>query len=336
MRVLIQSYDNFAQNKAGGVYSKVMNYIKSAEGSDVLMKPFDKWQDKLKDYDIIHYFGLKLEFIDQMKLAKNLGLKIVISSIITPTSISRIKTKLFLGKKTRLHSDEEKFQCMFNMADAIITETGKEREFIITAYGVCPGKVHIIPNGISDEILGGDPSLLKTKLGISKDFVLQVGRFDDNKNQLSVIKAMNGMDIPVVFVGGEDPAYKEYYLECKRCAQDNIYFAGWIDHSDPLMASAYAGAKVVVLPSFHEIFGNAIFEGAMAGANIVATKVLPLEEFGFSNHSITISPDSIASIKEAIVKSYNMDRDPLFPEFVRKQYSLESVYTMHLNIYKGL
>ena len=59
MKILVNSYYNFAQNTAGGVYSKVINYIHSAKDSDLTIKQFDVWNDKVIDYDIIHYFALK-------------------------------------------------------------------------------------------------------------------------------------------------------------------------------------------------------------------------------------------------------------------------------------
>ena len=66
MKVLVNSYLNFAQNTAGGVYSKVCNFIKSSHDfPEYIIKPFDIWEDKIRDYDIVHYFALilRLRFI---------------------------------------------------------------------------------------------------------------------------------------------------------------------------------------------------------------------------------------------------------------------------------
>ena len=336
MKVLVNSYLNFAQNTAGGVYSKVINYINSAKGSCILIKPFDIWHDKIIDYDIIHFFALKAEFMDQMYLAKKLGKKIVISSIVTIADAKKVRWKIKLGKFFHLQTNDNICQSMLQMADAIIAETKKEKNYIVDAYTIDPLKIHVIPNGVSEEILGGDPELIMKKLNIHQPFVLQVGRFDTNKNQLSVIRALKDSDIPVVFVGGADASSPEYFEQCKKEAGRNCFFPGWIKHSDPLMASAYAAAKVVVLPSYHEIFGNAIFEGAMTRSNIVATNVLPLEEFGFSKNAIAIDPTNINNIKESITQAYNMDIDGKFSDFVKEKYSLSAVFTQHLNIYKSL
>ena len=102
------------------------------------------------------------------------------------------------------------------------------------------------------------------------------------------------------------------------------------------MASAYAAAKVVVLPSHHEIFGNAIFEGAMTGSNIVATNVLPLKEFGFASNAIAIDPNDVAGIRKAIVEAYNSDNDVEFADFVKRKYSLAAIFKEHLKVYKRL
>ncbi len=336
MKILVNSYLNFAQNTAGGVYSKVNNYIKSAQVPEVFIKPFDIWNDKVKDFDIVHYFALKTEFFDQMVMAKKLGKKVVISSIVTIADAKRFRLKIFLGKLFHLQTNENIQKRMLDMADAIIAETDLEKEYILKAYGTNSEKVHVIPNGVSEEIIDGDPNLFKTKFGIKKDFVLQVGRFDTNKNQLSVIRAMKNTDIPIVFIGGADSTSPEYYDICRKEASDNCYFVGWINHSDPSMASAYAAAKVLVLPSHHEIFGNAIFEGAMTGCNIVVTNVLPLDEFGFTNHAYPVDSNSIDSIRDAIIMAYDKPVDVEFANFIRNRYSLKSIFDRYLQIYKSL
>ena len=337
MKILVNSYLNFAQNTAGGVYSKVCNFIKSSQDfPEYIIKPFDIWEDKIRDYDIVHYFALKTEFYDQMLLAKKLGKKVVISSIVTIGDDKRTRLKIWLGKVFRLYTNENKCKDMLSLADAIIAETQKEKDFIISAFNADPSKIYVIPNGVSEEILNGDASLIKSVLGIDRPFVLQVGRFDTNKNQLSVIRALAGTDIPAVFVGGPDSSAPEYYEKCRNEAGPNCYFTGWINHNDPLMASAYDAAKVVVLPSHHEIFGNAIFEGAMTKSNIVATNVLPLDEFGFSENAIPINPDDVDDIRSAIMKAYNRDIDEQFAEYVKQKYSLNAIFKEHIKVYNRI
>ena len=336
MKVLILSYNVFAQNVAGGVYSKVMNYLTESKKMGYQFKPFNMWSDKITDYDIVHYFALKPEFYEHMMFAKRLGKKIVISSIVSIRSTQKIKQSIFIGKYFKIHNNFDLQYKMLLAADAIVTETAKEKKFIVDAYGIETSKIHVIPNGVSEEIAEGDPSILKGKLGITKDCVLQVGRFDRNKNQLSVIRAMKNSNLPIVFVGGPDVAQMDYYKQCQKEAGSNCYFLGWVEHSSALMSSAYAAAKVVVLPSYYEIFGNAIFEGALAGANVVATNVLPIEEWGYRNHIVTMNPADLQNIKESIIKAYDAPRDVEFSRHVKERYSFKTIVDEHVTLYKDL
>ena len=336
MKVLVLSYNIFAQNVAGGVYSKVMNYLAEAKKMEYHVKPFDMWSDKIGDYDIVHYFTLKPEFYEHMMLAKKMGKKVVISSIVSIREARKIKQSIFLGKYLKIHNNFDLQYRMLSIADAIITETQKEKKFIISTYGIQNSKIQVIPNGVSVEIANGNPSILKEKINIQKDCILQVGRFDRNKNQLAVIRAMKDSGLPMVFVGGPDPSQLNYYKQCQYEAGANCYFLGWLDHSSPLMASAYAAAKVVVLPSHHEIFGNAIFEGALTGANIVATNALPIKEWGYQNHIISINPNDIQDIKKGIMKAYDAPRDVEFSQHIQECYSFKTIVNEHIAIYKSL
>ncbi|MDD6881732.1 MAG: hypothetical protein PUE18_09200, partial [Firmicutes bacterium] len=89
-------------------------------------------------------------------------------------------------------------------------------------------------------------------------------------------------------------------------------------------------------PSHHEIFGNAIFEGAMTKSNIVATNVLPLDEFGFSENAIPINPDDVDDIRSAIMKAYNRDIDEQFAEYVKQKYSLNAIFKEHIKVYNRI
>ena len=92
----------------------------------------------------------------------------------------------------------------------------------------------------------------------------------------------------LVLIGGPDKDFAEYYEKCKEEAGSNVHFLGWVDHKDPLLASAYAAAHTFVLPSHHEIFGNTLFESGMYGCNIVSTRALPLS--GLNARYVISSP----------------------------------------------
>lgn len=337
MRIAIQSYNNFGQNTAGGVRTKIFNYVDSlAAFPDVECKMFDKWHDKLADFDILHCFALKEEIYDQVRLARSLGKKVVISSIVPLSKPNWIKFNLFLGRKFNIRNVYYLNALTLDMTDAVITETGKEKEFVRDVYGVEPERIFTIPNGVSTDVQGGDPALARERFGFEKECIVHVSRIDRNKNQLNVIRALRNTDIPVVFLGGPDTTDMAYYEQCRAEATPNMFFAGWVQHDDPLFASTLAAAKVSVLPSYNEVFGNAIYEGLLAGCNVVATNVVPVSEWGLEKDVISIDPSSVEDIRRGILAAYEKPRNPQVVEKVSSIFSFRAIAQQHVDLYRKI
>ena len=265
-----------------------------------------------------------------------MGKKVVLSSVVPITGERRIKLSIAAGKYLKMHTLVYCCKVILDLCDAIITETSKEKDFIVEAYNVDPSKINVIPNGISQEILDGDSTLFKKLYNEEGDFVIQVGRIDQNKNLLSVIKALAGTGIQLYVVGGPAKGEEKYFDDCKSAASDNVHFLGWINHNDPMLKSALRAAKVLVLPSYEEIFGNAIFEALANGTNVVASNVLPINEWGFSSVVETINPHDIQDIRKKIKIALSKDIDPSVESFVKKEYSFSAIANKHIKLYKSL
>lgn len=337
MKVLIQSYNNCCQNLAGGVRTKIFNYKKSLEAfPDVECKLFNKWEDKMSDYNILHCFALTGEINSQVRFAKSNGLKVILSSIVPLSKPYWVRFNSALGRLLHISNLFYLNKQTLDLTDCIITETEKEKAFICKAYGISPDKIVSIPNGVATDVQGGDPKIVRDKFGFKEDCIVHVSRIDRNKNQLSVIRAMKDTNIPIVFIGGPDPTDMAYFEQCKQEATNNMYFAGWVYHDDPLLASTLAAAKVSVLPSYKETFGNSIYEGLLAGCNVVATNAIPVAEWGLENDVISCNPGSVEDIRACIMKAYEKDRDIKVVEKVDREFSFEAIAKKHIDIYKSV
>ena len=222
---------------------------------------------------------------------------------------------------------------ILQMADTIIAQTEMEMRTICRSYGIQSAKVKIIPNGVSELFWHHDDSRFRREFSIEKPYVLQVGTIEPNKNQLSVIRALKETDIQLVIIGGANSTYQDYYDQCISESSENIHYAGWVLDED-MLASAYAGAQTVILPSFREIFGNSLFEGALSGANIVATNVLPLDSWGIQDYCQTINPNSIEDIYKKIKKSMDLKKTDKLSRHIFDNYSWTSVSKQYFEIYK--
>ena len=335
MKVLVESYSVVMQNASGGVQTKIREYIKNLSPY-AEVKLFDKWNDKITDYDILHVFMASADCYSLVRLAKEKGLKIVTSAIISSNGLGRIFYGRVTGRLFRQYNTYRMQEYIFDASDAIICETIYEKEFLVNSYGVNKNKVFVIPNGINFPPENINDEIFRKKTNITEEFVLQVGRFDPNKNQLNVIEALKDSTIPLVFIGGADKAYAEYYKKCMEKAGDNVHFIGWVDHDDPMLYSAYSAAKVTVLPSHHEIFGNALWEGGICGCNLVATDVLPLKSFGLDKYCLSIKADDIKDIRKKIEIAYNMKKNKELSKIIKEKFSWSKVIEKHIEIYKNI
>ncbi len=103
--------------------------------------------------------------------------------------------------------------------------------------------------------------------GIRAPFVLQVASFYRNKRQKALIDIANRTNRHVVFIGGGfDSAYM---AACQRVAGPTVHILGEIPYGSPLIAGAYAAAKVFCLPSKREVMSLAAMEAAKAGLPMI-------------------------------------------------------------------
>lgn len=336
MRVLFQAYDTFAQNEAGGVRTKIMALYDHLRSLGCEVDMFDKWKTKISDYDIIHFFKASYSHLGLMEYARESGKKIVLSSIVPLADSGKIRFHMLLNKFVPLHTAHDLTRRNFEMSDVIITESKSESAFIQRNYNISPSKLTALPNGVNLAFLHGDPDICREKFGLRKDFVLQVGRIDPNKNQLTTIRALNGSGIPLVIVGGADPSAPEYERKCRETADENTVFTGWISASDPMLPSLYAAAKTLVLPSINEIYGNVIMEGGIAGCSLSCSDRVPLADWGLDKYIDFFDPYSEQSLRNSIDRQFAQNVPCSQVEFFRNFFSWERIAKEHIGIYESL
>jgi glycosyltransferase involved in cell wall biosynthesis len=336
MKVLIDSYNNVFQNVSGGVQVRINKFKDYSKKKLFEVKLFDKWHDKVIDYDVLHIFKASFESYELCKFAKNNNIPVVISSIIPLEKKVNITFNRVLCKLLPIHTGYWYINEMLKMSDSIVVQTIREKKFVEKYYHVDKSKVSVIPNGVNIEFNEMHKPIFEEKTGIEGKYILQVGRFDSNKNQLNVIKALNDSNIPVVFIGGADTNEIEYFEECKRIAGENIHFLGWLDNNSQLLSSAYQNAEVVILPSHKEIFGNSLIEGGAAGAKLVATRELPLRDWGIDKFCKSINPNDINDINKKVKDAFYETKNDEIKAIIYAKFSWDSVIEEYLEIYNKI
>lgn len=337
MKVLIQSYNTCCQNESGGVQIRIKKYVDAIKRQGIDCDYFSPFLSKVTDFDILHIFKLDIENIALARLAKSNGTKIVLSSIVNCVGEHKIDLYRILKKLPIMTTYKLLFE-FISLCDLIIAETTLEKNFLIKHYGVPENLIHVIANGAEDYSNGSDEIFNMFPTNAKKDFVLQVGRFDPNKNQLNVIKALKESQIPVVFIGGADSTDAAYYETCRKEANNNknFIFLGWLDNDSSLLQSAYSKAKVLLVPSYSETFGLTIIEGAIAGATLAISETLPILAEKRFNNCFTFNPNNLSDIRQQVRNALSCPRDLKFQKDMKDCYNWSGVAKLHIQKYEEL
>lgn len=169
-------------------------------------------------------------------------------------------------------------------------------------------KISTIPVGF-DAPKDVGPELFVNQYGV-KEFVLCVGRLESRKNQLTLLKALENCDLPIVLVAGGvcyQPEYDRAVRSFKRRAKTLV-----LDRLSPeMLASAYAASKIHALVSWYELPGLVSLEAAWHGKNVVATDCGTTRDY-LADYAFYCQPDNPSSVLNACMAAFY---SPVNPDF---------------------
>jgi len=171
--------------------------------------------------------------------------------------------------------------------------------FEVAHYGVDPGV-----------FLDADAEPFRSKTGVEPGYVLQAGRIEPAKNQAMLCWALRHSQLRIVLIGSDQhwPSYAEL---CRSMVGDRLTI---IPHlPQPLLASAYAGAAVHVLPSWMETCGLVSLEAALSGAPLVGSTFGHELEYlqGDAWYADPADPDGLKAAVEAAVAAGRTSERPI-------------------------
>lgn len=296
----------------GGGENQLVQTGRHLERLGVRVRPFSPWIDRLEDARLLHLFGMSREGLELARVARARGVRVVLSPIcwVEPRAIVALapgatRAAWDLGKwavKVAAPRWPSWRRALLSIADAILPNSRAEARQLARLFGADPGRIHVVPNGVATGFADATPGRFRAEYG-GDDLVLFVGRIEPRKNVLGLIRAVVALGLPLAIIGEAPPGREEYAATCRRAGAKSVRWLGAIGHDDPLLASAYASARVFALPSWFETPGLAALEAALAGCALVITPFGCTREY-FGEWAEYARPDRGPSLRRAIERAW--------------------------------
>ncbi|MDI9639721.1 glycosyltransferase family 4 protein [Kamptonema cortianum] len=283
--------------------------------------------------DLVHFFGPYDYYWSMASLCIERKIPYVVSSIWYQTdSISALSFRGRIKKAT--HPGHRKVHKLFNRAEQIIVPMNVVTQRLKPFFQVNHNRFSAIPSSpVSAEFASADPQLFRQAIGFQDDFVLCVANLHERKNQLNLIQAIGQVGKHLVIIGNDvDPAYAN---ECRSMATKQVTFFGGLNHSDPMLPSAYAAARVVAMPSVFEDYLIAGIEAGVAGKPLVLSSNWHPQEL-YQHYAETPDAHSPSQIAQAIERAWNKTPDPSQSEWFLTRYGPQAIQDQLIQLYQSV
>ncbi|WP_338728038.1 glycosyltransferase [Haladaptatus sp. DJG-WS-42] len=230
----------------------------------------------VSDVDIVHAHTPFSLGLGGLRLSREVDAPFI-TSYHTPTSeyADYLAQREFLSNGLgRIAESYERW--FFGHADTVLVPSEDTKRHLTDEVGI-ESRVEVVPNGVDIETFRPtDGAEFRHKHGIDPDqpLVGYTGRHGFEKSLTSILDAVAGLDVTVVF-GGDGPARETLEARAEDMDMD-IRFLGFLDRED--LPSFYAALDVFAFPSPVETQGIVALEANAAGTPVVGVNAGALED----------------------------------------------------------
>lgn len=322
-----------ANSQGGGAVIKIMKIREYLQARGHTVDLYDQWTTDIGAYDIYHHFSMFPADLPMIRFARATSVKIFIETMywgawqFALTAESTLPRRVLRTLRYTLRRTLPALTAegrILRLADGVMVNSNFERDNVRRDFRISTDKIHVCANGCDLSFEQADAALFENEYGL-KDFVLVTGLFEARKNQLNLIRAMKGTDIPLVLIGGAPAVHQGYYDACRAEADSNVHFIDFMDHDDPMFRSAYAACRVLALPSWHETTGKSVLEAGLLGRNVVMTTYAPAAKEYFRDLVTYVEPADVIAMREAVVNAWQSPPADALQARVQRLYTWDRV-----------
>ncbi len=316
--------------------------VLQAAGADARL--WQPWKEGFAEFDVLHLFGTRPEFVDVAQAARRHDVRVVLSPITwysleaiwrEPRSLPRrlLGCARHILRKHWNAADSWRRR-LYHACDLLLPNSQAEAAQLNELFGIDAPRMHVVPNAAAAEMAAGNPEAFVAYSGC-RDYVLYAGRIEPRKNQLGFLRAMRGSPLPIVVLGDVVPGHERYYQECRKVGGTNVHFVSAVPPASDLLASAYAGCRCLVLASWYETPGLVALEAGLQGVPLVLTKHGSATEY-FGELAEYVDPRHRRQLRRAVDRAYRGPRSRHRAQHVRSNYTWSRVGEATLRAYEAI
>jgi glycosyltransferase involved in cell wall biosynthesis len=190
----------------------------------------------------------------------------------------------------------------------IIAVSEFTRHRIVERFGVRPGKVTVIPNGVDERFSvrpAEEVAAARQTIGVPEGhYFLFVGSLEPRKNLSRLLKAWEKAhrrlpDDTWLVVAGAKGRSQVFTGVALEQLPPRVHLTGYVSDED--LPALYSGALAVVYPSLYEGFGLPPLEAMACGTPVITSSTTSLPEVT-GDAAILVDPLSIDQIASAVVR----------------------------------
>lgn len=276
MRVGFWAYPSLFQS-SGGLQNQIVETANALREQGCVVKNLNFLEDSPLDFDVVHIFSAAHGNHTVARFLKNKGVPFVVSPVLqsywTPAFGKFSKGSSWLvgfASRWRMRTEYDHYKSCLSLSNHVIALGEREKLALRNCFEIPEDKCDVIPNGIAPRFFSGNKNLFLENYTLEAGFVLCVGLIGEWKNQAMVVTAAREMGRQVVLIGACKKEDQKYLIKLKEYPKLN--YIGVLPYESELLASAYAAAGVLCLPSISEVMPMCVLESLASGTPAVVTR----------------------------------------------------------------
>jgi glycosyltransferase involved in cell wall biosynthesis len=317
----------FAVNP-GGTSNHAKSVIQQLAKNGIEVLPVDFMAEKI-DFDTLLIFSFSYHNPDMIEKYQKAGVKIILIPIFDRTKPKWTFKVYNLFEKTPIRTLFNIRKRILDSADLVLVNCEAEKTDLIECYKTQNSKLKVLKLGINNQIIDSESDigeeLFYTKHGIKNFVIYAAAEINQRKNQIALLKAVEGTDIKVVLTGC-DKILVEGFDELVSKNKNVLCLANL---SLQELISAYKCARVSVSLSSSETAGLALLESAYFGCNLVVSDIPAFREYVGEIADFTSLPIDHSELLKKINSALEKPKNYSQKEFVLSNNSWQK-YTLEV------